>query len=611
MYKLCALGCALILVTFSGAADAAVQDGVYTGFTSQNRTISITVSGGVIDEFSINWSCGGTSATSTDFPDCTIAVDGSFSCGSSVCPATPYVAGMELSGTFSGTDVSGSYDLAFNTGDFAGTCCYVSDITYSASVTPSQPMLSISDTSLSEKDQGSSTTEFQVTLNPAAASSVTVDWATADGSADSSDYAPNSGTLTFSAGQTSQKVGVTVYGDTSVEGDEVFYVDLDNASNAGITDGRGRCTIVDDDSSETEKPQSVVPAAGRGGGAGGSMWITSFNARNDGSSSASVSLLWLRRDQPNLEPLRYETTIPAGATLVMDDVIMEAFGLSEGGGAIGVVSDQPLTATAVILNTAGGNEFGQGFPAIPVGAATEAGVEATVVGLKHNATYRTNVFVVDVTGNGSTVTLTILDAAGAVRSTKEVVLGPYMPKLVSLSAFEVTDIDNCVLVISTSSGAVVGGASRVNAGTGDPVTLSPPIETTEGGDGTCDSDGRYQVAVYDDDGWARSGGHFDIVDNKLDNLDVTYSNGAKTDCNFLFRTRASFSPRVDLADLAAGVENESPYSIGTLTFTWRIQHDGNAGFTGTVDVVGSEFTGDDEGCNGSFSTLTVAGGKSD
>jgi hypothetical protein len=39
--------------------------------------------------------------------------------------------------------------------------------------------------------------------------------------------------------------------------------------------------------------------------------------------------------------------------------------------------------------------------------------------------------------------------------------------------------------------------------------------------------------------------------------------------------------------------------------------DDNLGFFGTVDAVGSDFTGEDTGCNGVFPTLDLFGGKSD
>jgi hypothetical protein len=110
----------------------AASDGVYTGTTSQGRAISFTVSGGVITERSISWSCGGTSATTTYYGDCAIAGDGSFTCGSFSCSTAPYGLNTEISGTFSGASVSGSFDLAYQPNLISGPCCYQYGVTFSA-----------------------------------------------------------------------------------------------------------------------------------------------------------------------------------------------------------------------------------------------------------------------------------------------------------------------------------------------------------------------------------------------------------------------------------------------------------------------------------------------
>jgi len=84
--------------------------------------------------------------------------------------------------------------------------------------------------------------DFTVTLSGASTQTVTVYYATADGSAVSgTDYAPTNGTLTFGAGETSKTVTVRVYGGGS--GDTNFYVRLSNPVNASIADGEGIGTI--------------------------------------------------------------------------------------------------------------------------------------------------------------------------------------------------------------------------------------------------------------------------------------------------------------------------------------------------------------------------------
>jgi uncharacterized repeat protein (TIGR03803 family) len=110
------------------------------------------------------------------------------------------------------------------------------------------PALAIADASVVEGDAGFLNANFTVTLWPASSQTVTVQYATADGTASApSDYTSVSGILTFNPLQTVQVVSVPVAGDTDVEPDETFLVNLGNPANAVIADGQGEGTILDDD----------------------------------------------------------------------------------------------------------------------------------------------------------------------------------------------------------------------------------------------------------------------------------------------------------------------------------------------------------------------------
>jgi hypothetical protein len=113
-----------------------------------------------------------------------------------------------------------------------------------------RPDISISDVSVTEGNSGTINATFNVTLSAASAQTVTVAFATADGTAVSAaDYQSNSGTLTFTPGLTTQPVTVLVNGDTLDEANETFFVNLSNATNAAILDPQGQGTINDNDPS--------------------------------------------------------------------------------------------------------------------------------------------------------------------------------------------------------------------------------------------------------------------------------------------------------------------------------------------------------------------------
>ncbi len=110
------------------------------------------------------------------------------------------------------------------------------------------PGLTVNNLAVVEGNSGSKLFVFQIRLSNPSSRLVTVDSATADGTAKSgSDYQSVTGAVTFSPGQTIRTMVVTVNGDTLVEPDETFSVNLTNPSEASIADGQGVGTILNDD----------------------------------------------------------------------------------------------------------------------------------------------------------------------------------------------------------------------------------------------------------------------------------------------------------------------------------------------------------------------------
>ncbi|MEM8828799.1 MAG: SdrD B-like domain-containing protein [Cyanobacteria bacterium P01_G01_bin.19] len=115
------------------------------------------------------------------------------------------------------------------------------------------PAISIDDVNFTEGDSNTKAYTFTVTLDNPSTETITVDYATADGTAqvnepvDGNDYTATNGTLTFAPGETSKTITVTVNGDTPVEPDETFNVNLSNPTNASISDSQGVGTILNDD----------------------------------------------------------------------------------------------------------------------------------------------------------------------------------------------------------------------------------------------------------------------------------------------------------------------------------------------------------------------------
>ena len=113
-----------------------------------------------------------------------------------------------------------------------------------------QTTISVSDVDVLEGNSGTRTASFPVTLSANPASPVTVQVATANGTATAgSDYlavAPN--TLTWNPGDPLTKsVSVTVRGDTLREGNETFLLKLSSPSGAALADSQATGTIIDEE----------------------------------------------------------------------------------------------------------------------------------------------------------------------------------------------------------------------------------------------------------------------------------------------------------------------------------------------------------------------------
>ena len=113
-----------------------------------------------------------------------------------------------------------------------------------------EPRISLNSVSITEGDAGTKLMTFTATLSAAYDQSVTVNYATQNGSATAGkDYIATSGTLTFAAGQTARAFTVAIKGDKQREYEEYFYIRLTSAStNAWVdTEYSGVGTIMDND----------------------------------------------------------------------------------------------------------------------------------------------------------------------------------------------------------------------------------------------------------------------------------------------------------------------------------------------------------------------------
>jgi len=156
-------------------------------------------------------------------------------------------------------------------------------------ITDDVPKLTVNDVSLPEGNTGPTTLRFTVSSSlPAPSGGITFDIATGNGSAASnSDYVARSLTSqTIAAGQTSYTFDVTVNGDTLVEPNETFFINLSNVTNAAVVDGQGLGTITNDDT-----PLLVISQIYGGGGNASATYRNDFiEVFNRGTTTIDFSV---------------------------------------------------------------------------------------------------------------------------------------------------------------------------------------------------------------------------------------------------------------------------------------------------------------------------------
>jgi hypothetical protein len=344
------------------------------------------------------------------------------------------------------------------------------------------------------------------------------------------------------------------------------------------------------------------------GAARTSRWHSDLYINNAGATTVSAEVFWLERDQANPDPDSRTFIVGPDETLILDDVLKNNFNMNSAAGAFRIVATGgEVTANLIVFsgfNDPEGGTFGSGFEAIPATAATGEGDSTTLMGLVSNSSFYTNIFAL-AGADGVTMDLDLLDPDGDLQDTAQVTLEAYEPWLsFRTDLWSVSTFENGTLLARVSAGSAAILGSKTDENSTDPTTL----ESALGG-----PDGTFQFAIYDSLVFA-SGGNLVITDDVVEVVNGTYTNFDKLDgqgaseCTLILQFGLGLPP-TDVEDFESGVEFTDTYPDGgSMTYTMTFSFDSYLGFSGTMDAVGSDFTGIDVGCNGTFPPLTLEGG---
>ncbi len=226
--------------------------------------------------------------------------------------------------------------------------------------------------------------------------------------------------------------------------------------------------------------RSFVAAVAHAPGAGGTQWRTNLAVVN-GTTVPVEAVLTFWPYAGGGVPVERRTTIAVMGAVEWEDVLVSLFGFSASDsvkGSVSIVSTAPLIITSRTYNQAAQGSFGQYYPAVAAGGGYGSGTAAYIPQLKRNASFRSNVGVLNVGENTASVEVRIFNPLGQqVGATvqRDVPAGRYWqwddvlgPRFAGTG-----DLDSAYAVVRalTAGGRVWSYGSVVDNATGDPTTV--------------------------------------------------------------------------------------------------------------------------------------------
>jgi Ca2+-binding RTX toxin-like protein len=221
------------------ATDASAAE-TATGVTPNPGTFTFARTGNTISALTVNYTLSGTAINDSDYT----SLAGTVTFAANASTATVNVNPLDDTIFETSTPETVILTLATGTGYTLGTA---KTGTVSITDNDSQPIINLSASqTVVEGFTSPQTVSYTVTLANASSQAITVNYATANGTAlAGSDYTSTSGTLTFNAGVTSQVINIPILNDSLNETNETFTLSLTSPTNATLGTSTVTTTITD------------------------------------------------------------------------------------------------------------------------------------------------------------------------------------------------------------------------------------------------------------------------------------------------------------------------------------------------------------------------------
>ena len=222
-----------------------------------------------------------------------------------------------------------------------------------------------------------------------------------------------------------------------------------------------------------------LPSSARAGGAGGAFYTTDLTVANVGTTTANYFLKFLGNNRDGSAGPQKNFQLAAGRSATFADVLKSVFNLDSDFGAIQVGASEDLVVLGQTSTPGFGGTFGQSVPAMQQQDLISAGKPRSIVAVRDDASFRTNLILCGTTEFVSVdVDVTLVGPDGAVLGTKRYTLPPLGMTQVSrvvLALGGPANLSGARLDLSTSTagGAFAAYASVIDNVTNDPRTLLP------------------------------------------------------------------------------------------------------------------------------------------
>ena len=162
-----------------------------------------------------------------------------------------------------------------------------------------------------------------------------------------------------------------------------------------------------------------LPSSARAGGAGGAFYTTDLTVANVGTTTANYFLKFLGNNRDGSVGPQKSFSLAAGRSATFADVLKSVFNLDSDFGAIQVGASEDLVVLGQTSTPGFGGTFGQSVPAMELQDLISAGKPRSIVAVRDDSSFRTNLILCGTTEFVSVdVDVTLVGPDGAVLGTK-------------------------------------------------------------------------------------------------------------------------------------------------------------------------------------------------